>query len=283
MSVWMFPGQGSQRVGMGEELFGECPDWMEQADAIMGLSVRELCLHDPRGLLNQTRYTQPALYTVNALAWRVRRHKGEKPAWLIGHSLGEYNALLAAGVFDFAAGLRLVRRRGELMAAVQGGGMAAVIGLEEPRVRETLQQEELRQVDIANLNTKTQIVIAGPKEIVEQACAALRKAGARRIVPLPVSGAFHSRAMRATQQEFAQAIQQVSLNPPAIPVIANATAQPYLRSAEAIAQTLVQQIASPVRWVESIQFLLRQGEEEFEEIGPGNVLAGLVRKIRITD
>ncbi len=279
MGVWMFPGQGSQRVGMGKELFDVYPDWVAQADEIMEMSMRELCLQDPHGRLNQTQYTQPALYMVNALAWRARTAKGEKPAWLIGHSLGEYNALLAAGVFDFATGLRLVKRRGELMAAVHGGGMAAVIGLDEPQVRKALEQEEHRQLDIANINTKTQIVISGPKEIVEQACVALHKGGARRIIPLSVSGAFHSRAMRATQQEFAAAMQQVSLNAPCIPVIANATAQPYLHGPPAIAQTLLQQIASPVRWVESIQFLMRQGEKVFDEIGPGKVLTGLVRKI----
>ena len=167
-------------------------------------------MHDPHSRLKQTQYTQPALYTVNALTWRAYAVTRANPTWLIGHSLGEYNALLAAGVFDFATGLRLVCKRGELMAAVQGGSMAAVIGLDETHVHEVLKQKGLHQVDIANINTDTQLVISGPQQAVEQACDTLQKTGARRIVPLPVSGAFHSRSMRTTQQEFADYIQQFS-------------------------------------------------------------------------
>ncbi|MEM7589395.1 MAG: acyltransferase domain-containing protein, partial [Myxococcota bacterium] len=199
MSVWMFPGQGSQHVGMGENLFALYDDWVQQADATLGYSIVQLCLQDSQHQLNQTQYTQPALYVVNAMAYRKRAEEGQLPQWLLGHSLGEYNALLAADAYNFVTGLQLVQKRGALMSQQQGGCMAVALGLKEQDVQQALQQGGLHDVDIANINAPEQIVVAGPQQSVKDACEILTKAGAKRMVTLPVSGAFHSRYMRQTQ------------------------------------------------------------------------------------
>ena len=278
MSVWMFPGQGSQHVGMGAELFARYPDWVQQADATLGYSIQQLCLHDSKQQLDQTQYTQPALYVVNAMAHRQHAQTHAPAQWLLGHSLGEYNALLAAGVFDFVTGLQLVQQRGALMSQQQGGSMAVCLGLSQQDVQQALQQAKLDDIDVTNINTPQQIVIAGPKKSVADGCDVLTQAGAKRVVPLAVSGAFHSRYMQPAQQKFTSYIKNFTFTPPKIPVIANITALPY--EADSIHSTLVQQIVKPVRWADSINFVLRQGQDHFEELGPGKVLSGLLRKIR---
>ena len=278
--ICLFPGQGSQSKGMGAELFDRYPDWTAQADEILGYSIRELCVEDPRGELTSTAFTQPALFVVNALTYRARQDAGgSTPAFVAGHSLGEYDALLAAGVFDFAAGLRLVQRRGLLMGRVGGGGMAAVIGLEPARIQQLLDESDAgRRVDVANFNSFDQTVLAGPKDDLAEVKAAFEAAGARAYILLNVSAPFHSRYMRDAQAEFAGFLRDFTFQPPAIPVISNVTAKPY--TPDRVGQTLGEQIGSSVRWLESIVYLLDQPNPEFEEVGPGSVLTRLVAQIR---
>lgn len=278
MIVHLFPGQGSQHVGMGAELFKRYPQLVEQADEVLGYSIKTLCLEDPRSELSQTQFTQPALFIVNALSYLARIDDGEaQPDFVAGHSLGEYDALFAAGVVDFEQGLRLVQRRGALMSQVRGGGMAAVVGLDEQGVLDVINEESLHHLDLANINSPKQVVVAGAATDIEAAREAFEKRGAR-YVTLNVSGAFHSRHMQPSSVEFASFVDGMALNAPTIPVIANVTARPY--QADAVAKTLVRQISSPVRWCESIQVLMGYGVTDFVEVGPGAVLSGLARQIK---
>jgi len=279
--IFVFPGQGSQKVGMGEGLFPGFAGEVAAADDVLGYSIQQLCLLDPEQKLGQTEFTQPALYVVNTLSYLKRlRDTGETPDFVAGHSLGEYNALFSAGVFDFATGLRLVQKRGELMARVTDGGMAAVLGLGVERVREILRDSGSGGLDIANLNTPAQVVISGPAEDVRKAQEIFQGAGAKMFVPLKVSGAFHSRYMETARMEFDAFLAGFQFSAPTIPVVANVTAAPY--GTGQARELLSRQITSPVRWAESIQFLLRQPKPQFEEIGPGKVLTGLIRQIVTT-
>ncbi len=278
--VCIFPGQGSQSKGMGAELFDRYPDWTASADEVLDFSVREVCVEDPRGELGQTRFTQPALFVVNALTYRARVDDGKAaPDFVAGHSLGEYNALLAAGVFDFASGLTLVARRGQIMSQVSGGGMAAVIGMEPAAIQEVLNASEAgRRLDVANFNSYDQTVIAGPKDDLASVKAEFEAAGVRAYIPLNVSAPFHSRYMRDAQAEFAASLDSVVFNPPQIPVISNVTGKPY--DVDLMRQTLSEQIGNSVRWLDSIVYLLAQPDAVFEEVGPGSVLTKLVAQIR---
>jgi malonyl CoA-acyl carrier protein transacylase len=275
----LFPGQGSQAVGMGHDLFDRFPDWTAAADAVLGYSIRELCLEDPEGRLGQTAFTQPALYVVNALTYRAWRLEHDPPDALAGHSLGEYNALVAAGVMDFETALRLVRRRGRLMGEVRGGGMAAVIGLEPIRIESVLAGTEAgRRLDVANVNSFDQTVIAGPTDDLHQMRPEFEAAGARAYIPLKVSAPFHSRYMQAAAADFDGALAELSFQAPVIPVIANVSAAPY--EAGRVRETLAAQIDHSVRWLDSVLHLLDQGVTEFVETGPGTVLTKLVAQIR---
>lgn len=279
-SVYVFPGQGSQRKGMGEGLFEKFPDLVTQADDILGYSLRELCLHDPDRVLNRTEYTQPALYAVSALQYLDRvASDGELPAVVAGHSLGEYCALFAAGAFDFATGLDLVRKRGELMSRAPKGAMAAVVNLDQERVAEILAGLPYRGIDIANINSRQQCILSGAYDevLAPEVRAVYTEAGAA-FIPLNVSAAFHSRCMREVQDEFARYLSGFRLGELVIPVIANLTARPYPTTG--YADLLIQQISSPVKWYESVSWLMGQGHREFHEIGPGNVLTKLTDKIR---
>ncbi len=278
--ICLFPGQGSQSKGMGADLFDRYADWTTQADAVLGYSIRELCVDDPRGELGLTQFTQPALYTVNALTYRARQDGGASaPDFVAGHSLGEYNALQAAGVFDFATGLRMVQRRGDMMGKVTGGGMAAVIGLEPIRIQEVLSSTEAgRRIDVANFNSYDQTVIAGPKDDLAIVKEQFEAAGVRAYIPLNVSAPFHSRYMRDAQATFAAFLKDIDFNAPAIPVISNVSGKPY--EGDLVRQTLSEQIGNSVRWLESMVFLLDQAEPEFEEVGPGSVLTKLLAQIK---
>jgi malonyl CoA-acyl carrier protein transacylase len=276
--VWVFPGQGSQFRGMGAELFARYPKLVAQADDILGWSLRRLCLDDPEQRLGQTQYTQPALFVVSALACLQRREQGgPPPACLAGHSLGEFNALHAAGAFDFATGVALVAKRGQLMAQAPKGAMAAVIGLDEGRVRALLAGSEFAQVDVANVNSAIQIVVSGPCDDIER-CEALFTAAGARYVRLNVSAAFHSRAMREVEERFADYVAGVPLQPLAAEVISNCTARAY--PSTGYASLLTRQITQPVRWYESMSRLLARDELELTEVGPGDVLTNLQFKIR---
>jgi trans-AT polyketide synthase/acyltransferase/oxidoreductase domain-containing protein len=265
---------------MGGELFGRFSDWTSAADDILGYSIRDLCLDDPRGELGLTQFTQPALFVVNAMTARAKQEDGEPaPAFVAGHSLGEFNALLAGGVFDFASGLALVKRRGEIMSSVRGGGMAAVIGLEPARIEEVLAASEPgRRLDVANFNSFDQTVIAGPKDDLAAMKADFDAAGARAYIPLNVSAPFHSRYMRDAMETFNRDIDAVTFTAPAIPVVANVSGRPY--DAGAIRDTLARQIGNSVRWLDSMRFLLDHAVDSFVEAGPGTVLAKLLVQIR---
>jgi malonyl CoA-acyl carrier protein transacylase len=277
--ICIFPGQGSQAPGMGAGLFDRFEDWTAEADAILGYSIRTLCVDDPRNELGLTAFTQPAMFVVNAMMYRARQEGGAAaPAFVAGHSLGEYNALHAAEVFDFGAGLRLVTRRGELMSRVRGGGMVAVIGLEPARIEAILGRTDAgRRLDIANFNSFDQTVIAGPKADLAAVQLEFEQAGARAFVMLNVSAPFHSRYMTETQAEFEAFLRGFTFSPPVVPVVANVTARPH--EPLAIHQTLGRQISSSVRWLDSVRYLLGQPEPQFEEIGPGRVLTKLVAQI----
>ncbi|MHA6907980.1 ACP S-malonyltransferase [Ralstonia pseudosolanacearum] len=278
--VYVFPGQGSQRVGMGAALFEQFPDHLAQADQILGYSLKTLCLEDPDQLLSNTRYTQPALYTVSALAFLSKQQQDPRqPDFLAGHSLGEYCALFAAGAFSFETGLKLVKKRGELMAGASGGGMAAVIGRAPDEVDSLLSRHGLDVLDVANYNSSSQVVLAGPSEALDQAGAIFRELG-MTVVPLPVSAPFHSRYMQSAMQAFGEYLRQFSYSPLHTPVISNIHAAPYRD--EDLVDNLTRQICGSVRWLDTVQYLIRQGEFEFEEIGPGNVLSKLVNSIRNT-
>jgi malonyl CoA-acyl carrier protein transacylase len=278
MKTYVFPGQGSQKKGMGENLFDEFMDLTELADNILGYSIKELCLNDPDKKLNQTQYTQPALYVVNALSYQKKiKDDGKQPDFLAGHSLGEYNALYAAGVFSFEDGLKLVKKRGELMSQAKNGGMAAIINSTEQQIQEILKEANLTTIDIANLNSPSQIVISGLKEDVNRSQPYFGKANAM-FIPLNTSGAFHSRYMKEAETEFEKFVKETKFSKPKIQVIANVTGKPY--GSTKIAQNLIDQMSNCVRWSESIQYLLDQGEMEFEELGVGDVLTKLIRSIK---
>ncbi|MEV6960324.1 ACP S-malonyltransferase [Streptomyces sp. NPDC051207] len=273
----LFAGQGSQRVGMGAELLATYPNLVRQADDALGYSVADLCLNGPAERLADTRFTQPAIYVVDALAYldAVRR-TGVIPDVVAGHSLGEYAALFAAGAFDFRTGLEIVARRAALMADAGPGAMAAVIGLDESTVRDVLAAEG-GDVDLANLNAPDQIVVSGGAEDVRRVSKALA-ARSGTVVALPVSGAFHSRGMRPAAERLGHFLSGYVFGRLKIPVIANATAQPY--ADHEIRDLLCRQLWSPVRWSDTVHHLLTLPDPDLREIGPGNVLTGLTRRIR---
>jgi len=278
-TVCLFPGQGSQSKGMGADLFDRFADWAAVADRVLGYSIRTLCLEDPSGQLGQTEFTQPALFVVNAMMYRAWLADHERPVALAGHSLGEYNALVAAGVLEFEAALVLVRVRGQLMGRVRGGGMAAVIGLDPGRLQALLQESAAGQrVDVANFNSFDQTVLAGPLDDLSALRPAVEAAGARAFIPLNVSAPFHSRYMREAAAEFATALDAATFAAPSVPVIANVTGKPY--AAPGVRETLAQQIDHSVRWLDSMLYLLDSSASDFAEVGPGTVLTKLLAQIR---
>lgn len=284
MKIYMFPGQGSQAKGMGGDLFDRFEALTAKADSILGYSIKELCLEDPRNELGNTRFTQPALYVVNALSYLKKvEETGKTPDFVVGHSLGEFNALMAAGCFDFATGLKLVQKRGELMGEVAGGAMAAVLNASKDQIEETLKKNKLTKVFLANYNTPSQIVLSGLVDEIARVQPFFQE-GKMRYYPLATSGAFHSPFMQGVMDEFKEYLEGFEFADPKIPVVANVTARPYQDGA--VVQMLSNQIASTVQWCESIQYLLSigvgRGEVvEFEEVGYGDVLTKLVYTIKV--
>ncbi|WP_152378748.1 ACP S-malonyltransferase [Paenibacillus brasilensis] len=280
MATFIFPGQGSQVKGMGGNLFNEFRELTAQADDILGYSIKELCMEDPNSTLGQTQYTQPALFVVSALSYLKRiKETGCKPDFVAGHSLGEYNALFAAGAFDFETGLKLVKKRGELMSLATGGSMAVVLGITEENIVEVLEQNGLYSIDIANVNSPYQVAISGLKEDIDKARPIFEATpNVQLFIPLNVSGAFHSRYMTDARLEFENILNKYTFYPLSIPVISNVYARPYKR--ELLQSTLAEQINSPVKWTESIRYLMGIGESVFEEIGSGRMLTKLVERIQ---
>jgi malonyl CoA-acyl carrier protein transacylase len=284
MQAFVFPGQGSQQRGMGERVFDKVEEFRKcerEIDAILGYSIRSLCREDLGNRLRETQFTQPSLYVVNALHCYDAISGGETPEYLAGHSLGEYNALHAAGAFDFLTGLRLVKKRGELMAETKNGAMAAVIGLSSDRLLGLLHDTGLGALDVANFNSPTQIVLSGPQDEVKRAGPVVQKAGAQLYIQLAVSAAFHSRYMKGTAEAFGKFLEPFDFHELRIPVIANVTGQPYPSDgASAIKQLLVKQIYRPVLWMQTVQHLIDRGVSTFTEVGPGNVLTRLIHQTK---
>lgn len=277
MRAFVFPGQGSQSVGMGKDLFHEFRDYVERADQILGYSVEELCLSDPHKVLSRTQYTQPALFVVETLTFLKKLQTQPMPAYLAGHSLGEYCALFAAGTFDFDDGLRIVKMRGQLMSEASGGGMAAVVSCDVRKIRELLHANGLGGIDIANLNSPRQTVISGPLPDLESARPHIEKLGAGYI-PLSVSAPFHSRYMAPVKEQFGNFLRNFQFRPLKVPVIANVNALPY--QDHQIIYNLKEQLCGSVNWTDSVNYLLSRGVNEFEEVGPGTVLTRLIKEIR---
>jgi [acyl-carrier-protein] S-malonyltransferase len=282
-TAFVFPGQASQYVGMGQDLVQAYPAAravFEQADEVLGLSLSKLCFEGPENELTDTINLQPALLTHSIAVLRVLQTlgRGVAPDFAAGHSLGEYSALVAADVMEFADAVKLVRARGRAMKSAgdsHPGIMAAMIGIGDTEL-EAICRETGAQ--IANYNAPGQIVISGAQADMERAIALAKTRGARRVVPLAVSIPSHSRWMEPAAREFAAAVERTPMRPPRVPVISNVTAQP-LTSVEGIASELVAQLTSSVQWVKSVEFMVAQGVTRFVELGPKDVLAGLIRRI----
>ncbi len=293
-TAWIFPGQGSQSVGMGRDLYNRsvaARAVFEEADAALGIPLTRLCFEGPEIELTATENAQPALLTVStALLRAFEEARGgvlPPPIAVAGHSLGEYSAMVAGGALDFTTAVCLVRRRGELMAEAKEGSMAAVIGLDEAsldgvcrEVSEALSAhpETISTVVVANYNAPDQLVISGSKLAVEHAAQLARARGAKRVLPLKVSAAFHSPLMMHAAEGMARAIEAVRVANLHIPLIANVTAEP-LMSADDVRREAVAQVVAPVRWIASVQRMAQSGVSAFLELGPGKVLTGMIRRI----
>ena len=280
----IFPGQGSQYVGMGRGLCDAYPEarrWFDAASQLLGFDLAKLCFEGPDEELRLTKNTQPALFVKSWAAWRVLADR--LPAdWTAGHSLGEYTALAVSGSLSFEDGLRAVRRRGELMfesGVKRPGTMAAILGMAAPDVEALCAEASSAGiVQPANLNAPGQVVISGEVAGVQRACELAPERGAKKAVPLKVSGAFHSALMEDAQRELGRFLEGIEIRDARIPVVSNVSARPVTDAAE-IRRNLVAQMTAPVRWEESMRFLIGEGADEFFEIGAGTVLKGLLRSI----
>jgi len=285
MIAFIFPGQGAQKVGMGKALADAhpiCQQTFQEADAALGEPLSRIIFGGPEDRLTLTENTQPAILTVSIAAYRLLESRGIKPAFVAGHSLGEYSANVAAGTFSFADALRLVRRRGRFMqeaVPVGEGAMAAIIGLEADAVAQACAEAANGQVVVpANLNGGGQVVIAGARDAVARASERAKTMGARRAIPLPVSAPFHCALMQPAQDRLAPELRAVAAHDPRVPVIANVDAEPK-RDRSAAVEALVRQVSAPVRWEAVVQRLASEGVTTYVEVGPGTALSGMVKRI----
>lgn len=282
--AFMFPGQGSQKVGMGKEFYEEYPrvkELFDEADEILDNDLSGMMFSGPENTLTETENAQPALLLMSVAIQEILLAEGIQPIMAVGHSLGEYSALVSAGSLSLEDALPLVKTRGRLMeeAFPKGQGtMAAVLGLSEEEINDSLQLIEEEVVDLANLNCPGQIVISGSQKGIEIASEKLKENGAKRVLPLNVSGPFHSRLMRSANEEFANYLDKVDISNAAIPVYANVSASPVTAKHE-IKDLLIRQLYSPVRFEESIRAMMKEEVDAFVEVGNGKVLSGLLRKI----
>ena len=282
-TAYVFPGQGSQWAGMGLDLYTnqlEAKAVFEEADSVLGFPLSRLCFEGPEDVLRQTVNAQPAIMTVSVAYLRTSPQLKDRPepSFVAGHSLGEYTALVAAGTLTFADALRLARERGRLMQEAgnqTSGGMLAVIGLDEATVESVCQATGM---EIANINCPGQIAISGPSQVLEQATQLAKEKGAQRVVPLPVSGAFHSRLMKPAADGMAQAVSSLQFQDAVIPIVANTTAEP-MTSGNSLKAELLNQLCHSVLWQKSVERMIKEGALEFVEVGPGQVLTGLIKRI----
>lgn len=284
--AFVFPGQGSQAVGMGRDVYDRLPEArarFEQADESLGFPLTRLIFEGPESDLKQTANTQPALLTTSFALYEAFAARGIKPDYMAGHSLGEYSALAAAGVLSFEDAVKIVRARGQFMEqAVPGGqgAMAAVLGAEREGLAALCGEISGGDVvaELANVNCPGQIVVSGTQEGIEQVTARVKEIGAKRAIPLEVSGPFHSSLMKPASGLLEAKLSEIEFRDGSVPVVANVTARP-VQTASEIPSLLVRQVYSPVLWEDSVYWLIGQGVDTFVEIGPGSVLAGLIKKI----
>ena len=281
--AFIFPGQGSQQVGMGAELARAYPiadAVFQEADATLGRALSQLCFEGPEAALKQTENTQLAILTCSVATLQVLKELGVAPNAVAGHSLGEYSALVAAGVLEFADALRLVHARASLMAEAgetQQGTMAAILGMDTEQLQQLCDSAE-GVVNIANYNCPGQLVISGEIDAVNQVVSLAKvEIGERRCRLLPVSGAFHSSLMASAQQQFGSALDSVTLSPPQVDIVMNVTGE-FIRNANDIRHLLFQQITQPVQWEKTLRTIEKTGITHFVEVGPGKVLSGLVKR-----
>jgi [acyl-carrier-protein] S-malonyltransferase len=279
----VFAGQGAQVVGMGRDLAEKFPSgksWFDRANAALGYDLAALCFNGPEAELTKTEHAQPGIFLVSWVAYQLlgERVPALKFEGAAGLSLGEFTALAAAGAMSFEDGLKIVRQRGRFMQEAcdaTKGGMAAIIGLDEGPTREVCAAAD---VELANLNCPGQIVISGEADKIAQACDLAKARGAKRALPLNVAGAYHSRLMAGAQPKLQAALAQAAWHPPSVTVISNVTGRPHEGVAQ-IQALLVEQVCAPVRWEESIRYLLAQGFTRFIELGPGAALSGFMKRI----
>jgi len=282
---FIFPGQGSQYIGMGKDFYqrySSVKDIFEQASDVLKIDVKNLCFQGDEAILKETRYTQPLVFTVSFACFTVLKEKGIIPDIVAGHSLGEYTALVAGGYLDFVDGLKLVKKRGEVMQEVGGkhqGVMAAIIGLEKEKINKILEEAGRWGVVVAaNFNSSMQIVISGEEIAVRKAKLMAEKEGAKRVVILKVGGAFHSPLMAEAKEKIRWEIEKVKIHSSNIPIVMNANAK-ILTTPQQIKEAMISQIISPVLWEDSVKEMVNAGVTTFIEVGPSKVLTGLVRQI----